>query len=256
MSSYTPSSSVINLRPPRPAHHEVSDLVSKTEKCSCQDIKLKLPPNQESFIPSDFTLLAKIITTKTISFNMVKEVTTFLMEIKWISKEVFMSTFHHEVDLRNVFMKRPWSIRGGHMILKRWSLELTWQEVDFSTSTIWVQIHGLPTLWRSEENLQRIGSKVGSVLEVNLTGDAGGVRKKFHRVRIEMDVSYPLILGIFLPRPNKCDLWIGLKYEKIVDLCYRCGIVGHNQKNCSSELFQLLNPVGNLFKAAGPWLKA
>ena len=68
------------------------------------------------------------------------------------------------------------------MILKQWSLELTWQEVEFSTSTLWVQIHALPTLWRSEENLRRIGSKVGTVLEVDLTGNAGGAWRKFHRV--------------------------------------------------------------------------
>ena len=193
---------------------------------------------------------------------MVKEVTSkawktvFPMEVKRVSKEIFMFTFDHEVDFHNVFGTRPWSIRGGHMILKRWSSDLTWQEVDFSTSTIWVQIHGLPSLWQTEENLRKIGSKMGSVIEMDLIGDPGGGWRKFFRIRVEVDVSNPLIPGVFLPQPNRSDVWIALKYEKIADLCYQCGIIGHDQKSCSSMMFQLQNPSGNFFKVAGPWLRA
>ena len=163
-----------------------------------------------------------------------------------------MFTFHHEVDFHKVFKTRPWSIRGGHMILKRWSSDLTWQEVDFSTSTIWVQIHGLPSLWQMEENLRKIGSKMGSVIEMDLIGDPGGGWRKFFRIKVEVDVSNPLIPGVFPPWPNRSDVWIALEYEKIVDLCYQCKIIGHDQKSCSSMMFQLQNRSGNFFKAAGP----
>ena len=179
----------------------------------------------------------------------------FPMEVKRLSKEVFTFIFHHEIDLHKVYSRRPWSIRGSHLVLKRWSPKLTWQEVDFSTSSIWVQVHGLPPLWRTEDNLKRIGSRVGSVLEVDLTGESGGAWSKFIRLRVEVDIANPLSPGVFLLRPNIKDLWIGLKYEKIANLCYRCGIIGHDQKNCSTEVFKLKNPSGEMFKAAGPWLR-
>ncbi|KAK7836906.1 hypothetical protein CFP56_021887 [Quercus suber] len=167
-----------------------------------------------------------------------------------------MFSFIHEADLHKVYNKRPWSIRGGHLILKHWSSDLTWQEVDFSSSAFWIQIHGLPNLWRTEENIKKIGSKAGPVIDVDLTGDPGGVWRKFIRVRVEVNIANPLLPGIFLPRPNKSDLWIGLKYEKIADICYRCGVIGHVQDSCTAESFQLCNSSGKCFNAAGPWLRA
>nr|POF07612.1 hypothetical protein CFP56_61868 [Quercus suber]POF24538.1 hypothetical protein CFP56_76348 [Quercus suber] len=131
------------------------------------------------------------------------------------SAKKFLCSFFTEVDLHKVYSRRPWSIKGGHLVIKRWSPELTWQEVDFSTSSIWVQVHGRPPLWRTEDNLKRIGSRVGSVLEVDLTGEPGGAWRKFIRLRVEMDIANPLSPGVFLPRPNRKDLWIDLKFKVV-----------------------------------------
>ena len=120
--------------------------------------------------------------------------------------------------------------------------------------SIWVQVHDLPTLWRTEENLRKIRSRVGVVLEVDLIGEPGGMWRKFIRLRVEMDTSNPLIPSVFLPQPGKNELWIGLKYEKIVDICYCCGIIGHDQKNFLAEVFKLRNPSGKSFK--GRWTMA
>ncbi|XP_050257290.1 uncharacterized protein LOC126702589 [Quercus robur] len=241
---------------------EVSDLVSCTEKISCQDIKLELTPNQNMNPTPELTLLAKLYTTKTISFIMVKEVTqkawkpAFPMEVKKLSQNIYMLSFSHEVDFHKVYHKCPWSIRGGHLVLKKWSLDLSWQEVDFSLSTIWIQIHGLPDLWRTEDNLKRIGSKISSVVNVDLIGDFGGTWKKFIQVRVEVDISNRLLPGVLLPRQGRSDLWISLKYEKIADLYYQCDIIGHDKNHCLAEPFRLYNSSGKPFKATSPWLRA
>lgn len=241
---------------------EVADLVSHTEKISCEESRLELPPSHDPTLSPDLNLIGKLITSKDTGLKYVKDIAlrawkpVYSMEVKRLDKNIFMFSFQHEVDAHRAFLSRPWSCRGGHLILKRWSLDITWQEVNFSTSTFWVQVHGLPTLWRIENNLIKIEGRLGQVLKANIVGDPGGCWKKFLRVRVDIPIEKPLLPGFFLPRPKKSDIWIGLKYEKVADICYKCGIIGHEEKSCEGNLFQLCNLKGTSFNAAGPWIRA
>ena len=240
---------------------EMSNIVNRTTEVSCLDIRLELPPNQVNPNLSQHNLLGELISSKVIGFNSVKDVVlkawrpTCALEVKRLGGNVYLFNFQHKADLHKAFLRRPWSIRGGHLILKKWSSELTWLEIDFSLSSFWVQVHSLPRLWKSEDNLKAIGRKLEVVLEVNFNGKGGGEWRRFTRVRVGLDISKPLILGFFLPRPNLKDLWISLKYEMLADICYNCGIIGHEESKCVEEIFCLQNSVQAPFKAARPWLR-
>ena len=53
---------------------EVSDLISRTEKVSCEETRIELPLSQASITTSNLTFLAKLITNKDIGPTYVKDV--------------------------------------------------------------------------------------------------------------------------------------------------------------------------------------
>ncbi len=91
--------------------------------------------------------------------------------------------------------------------------------------------------------------------EVELNEENVHLWNWFIRVRIDVEVSRPLKPGIFLPRRGLKDLWIGLKYEKLPDLCLKCGIMGHESRFCGCQPSTLSNEHGFRFLAFGPWMR-
>ena len=46
-------------------------------------------------------------------------------------------------------------------------------------------------------------------------------------------LSKPLKLGFWLPKGNIEPSWIKFKYERLQHFCYRCGLIGHEQRECT-----------------------
>ena len=137
-----------------------------------------------------------------------------------------MFHFQHEADTANAYRRRPWSIRGGHLALKQWNPSLTRQEVPFTTLAFWVQVHGLPELWISPNNLHLISGKAGNVVEVDLARDGGGTWKRFICIQIEVMLNRPHIPRIFFPRNDLPHLWISLRYENWRMCAIDVGLLG------------------------------
>ena len=231
---------------------QILDIISKTEKISCIDNRLELPPNQESL---GFSLIGKLLSTRSFNGSAVQEIVSKAwnpkrtIKVTPTGKNIFIFGFELESDMQQVFYKWPWTIKGAHLILKEWCPDLAWDEVDFNWSTFWIQVHGVPRSWKSKDNLVHIGTEAGNVKEVELNEENVHLWNRFIRVRIDVEVSRPLKSGIFLPRKGLKDLWIGLKYEKLPDLCFKCGIMGHESKFCGCLPSTLSNEHGSRFLA-------
>ncbi len=139
-------------------------------------------------------------------------------------------------------------------MLKIWSPDLAISEIDFTSSAFWIQVHGLPPSWYNKGNITLVGAKAGSVVDTEISEASGGLWQRFARVRVNINVNNPLCPRVFLPRNERNDIWISLKYERLPEVCFRCGIIGHTEAYCESDRVVLSNEFGGKFAAFGEWL--
>ena len=239
----------------------VEDLIARTERVSCADNRLSLPSSSNESPSLQPTLIGKILSPRNFYDTVVADILQKAwrpakpFHIKKMDRNIFAFSFEHETDQSLAFNRRPWTFRGAHLVLKRWNPILTSQEIDFNSSTFWVQVHGLPAFWQRKDYINWIGGKVGTVVEVDFVGEPRIQWQRFVRIRVDIDLASPLSPGFFLPRDNHQDLWIGLKYERLPGICYWCGVIGHDTRDCVRDEKMLRNEFGLLFSAYGHWIR-
>ena len=61
------------------------------------------------------------------------------------------------------------------------------------------------------------------------SGLAWGV---FLRVRVNIDITKPLMQGEMIQIDDLEASWVTFKYEQLPIFCYSCGILGHQDREC------------------------
>uniref|UniRef100_A0A2N9I2Q1 CCHC-type domain-containing protein n=1 Tax=Fagus sylvatica TaxID=28930 RepID=A0A2N9I2Q1_FAGSY len=222
-------------------------------------VSLELEPGAED--KAKLMLLGKVLSSRPFSRGVVKEIiakawnTVNEVDVAGVDKNVFLFTFKHEVDMRKVWDRRHWSFKGKHLILKKYNPDWSLNEVDFSKTDLWVQVHGLSLNRQGEVNLKKIGHMLGTILEVDVAGSGPSAGMRFVRIHIRVAVNHPLAMGFPIGRERLLVLWVPFKYKKLGSVCYGCGHIGHEGKNCSVEGIRLLSNEQIFEGIYGNWLR-
>lgn len=104
--------------------------------------------------------------------------------------------------------------------------------MDFTHSSFYIQIHGLPLHYINKVNIARIGALFSKVTQVDNVTIVGVYGKNFLCCNVDVDLTQPLLLGFFHCRPLEF-VWVQICYKKLGDLCYHCGVLRHTQEICT-----------------------
>ncbi|KAF4383849.1 hypothetical protein G4B88_016282 [Cannabis sativa] len=160
--------------------------------------------------------------------------------------------FEEEEDYHFVMDKKPWIINGVLLNLKSWPIE---GEVSL-VALFWVQFHGLPTRFLSNDNVPILAKKVGNLVKQEEKRKEELVQRGFLRCWIEIWLSHPIPAGFFLKADGKPDSWVQFKYEKLPHICFNYGKLAHWEKLCSTQTAMVIPRNGPAVQMYGTWLKS
>ena len=98
-----------------------------------------------------------------------------------------------------------------------------------------MQLWGLPFDLINEEAGRDIGRGIGRVIEVDYKAIATD-QAKFLCIRVDMPLDKPIRRGAPVLSPEGDTVWVAFQYERLLGLCFRCGLLGHEAKVCSASV--------------------
>ena len=174
-------------------------------------------------------------------------------EVSNAGDNILLFAFESEEDTEKVLMGEPWAFDRHLVVFQRYDMSSPIENLQFNRVAFWIQIHNLPYSLLSSEVASSLGETLGEVtVPKDQTEMRGG---NFLRVRVVIDVSEPLCRGRRVKFDENEEGWVSFMYERLPNLCYWCGHLTHDDKECSLWLRSggTLSPSEQQY---GPWMRA
>ena len=104
------------------------------------------------------------------------------------------------------------------------------KEVEFKSCSFWIQVHDVPFKFLTPGTAVEVGETIGTVSKQHdIFEIVGGT---FLRVRVEVDITRPLCRGRRVTFEEGVDRWVSFQYKWLPNLCFWCGMLLHDEKDC------------------------
>lgn len=242
----------------------MDDLVARAAAFHCSDETLELQPSSATInTVCRSKLVGKLFRPKKLGRHVVRRILMNSWELKhsWSLVEekpnLFIFTFRNEQDRSYVLNNGPWSADGSLLLLRDWPPGSVIEQIAFQTVSLWAHTFGLPLKFFSEDNAKMIGNRVGRVHQVIVPKPRSTLWGRTLRFKVEVDIANPLVIGFFVKNDDGVPQWVQLKFDRLPVYCYKCGLLNHEEKSCSSKDPAMISDVeGATVKLYGNWARS
>lgn len=151
-----------------------------------------------------------------------------------LCKNMFLFKFESCDDKDWIVKNGPWLFDRNLLILETPKANQRVSDLDFKKVDFWVRIINLLLGYRNDCAARKIGNTIGEFLEWDNDKYSTIWGNSIIRARIKLDISKPLLRGFMLkPAGVGEDCWVTLRYKRLPDFCFCCGVIGHAAKECN-----------------------
>jgi hypothetical protein len=173
------------------------------------------------------------------------------LQITEVEGGYYHITMDMEGDLKRAVRGNPWTIRNVWLMVKQWDREKNPTDLEFHKVPTWLQLWGLPLHCKTVTMGKHLGSQLGVVEEAAIYDFPDKAR--IVKIKVQLDITDPIKPGIFIGNTKDGIKWVDFRYENLPMFCFLCGLIGHNENNCSNPHQPVeegeINP-------RGPWLRS
>ncbi|CAN1138426.1 hypothetical protein LINPERHAP2_LOCUS10678, partial [Linum perenne] len=143
-----------------------------------------------------------------------------------LDKSCFLVKFSVEQDYFKALTGGPWILLDHSLVVHQWDPSFRVSNDLPKKMVAWIRFpHLLIHLYHGQV-LTALGNLVGKTVKIDSTTQTAE-RGKFARIAVEIDLDKPLPPVVLLDRAIQL-----VEYENLPQLCFDCGMVGHERLSC------------------------
>lgn len=203
-------------------------------------------------------VVAKVITNKKINPDAFRSVMKAVWKvhdqtrIELAGENIFVIQFRNAFDKSSVMAEGPWTFDRALVVMVSPNSEDNLVDMRFNKTAFWVQVHNVPFNCMNFTMAKCLGNMIGSVVEID-NDEVSDWTGPFMRIRVVFDILKPLRRGLKVKTTEGKSVWCPILYEKLPDLCFGCGIIGHSLRECQTTVTS--NAEKQVFEY-GDWMRA